>query len=162
MQQLWECDVLLVNAILVWLGFCWRTWSKCYRPRSPPGIWPVRRVGVCEDPCWERLWLCTIYSQVVFMFTYSFLVRKLSIWQIPFWSTGKTHFIKNIRSGFLFKVFFFYHFFRACAEEAIQKLHGTVIGQQSVRLSWGRSPANKQVLFIRNHLELDSFHFHLF
>lgn len=33
---------------------------------------------------------------------------------------------------------------RACAEEAIQKLHGTVIGQQSVRLSWGRSPANKQ------------------
>jgi hypothetical protein len=49
---------------------------------------------------------------------------------------------------------FFYHFFRACAEEAIQKLHGTVIGQQSVRLSWGRSPANKQVLLIRNHLEL--------
>lgn len=33
---------------------------------------------------------------------------------------------------------------RSCAEEAIQKLHGTVIGQQAVRLSWGRSPANKQ------------------
>ena len=34
---------------------------------------------------------------------------------------------------------------RAAAEEAIQKLHGTSIGQQTVRLSWGRSPANKQV-----------------
>lgn len=33
---------------------------------------------------------------------------------------------------------------RSCAEEAIQKLHRTVIGQQSVRLSWGRSPVNKQ------------------
>jgi hypothetical protein len=35
--------------------------------------------------------------------------------------------------------------YRAAAEEAIQKLHGTSIGQQTVRLSWGRSPANKQV-----------------
>eukprot|EP00262_Sarcandra_glabra_P005872 TRINITY_DN17796_c0_g1_i1.p1 TRINITY_DN17796_c0_g1~~TRINITY_DN17796_c0_g1_i1.p1 ORF type:complete len:444 (+),score=86.74 TRINITY_DN17796_c0_g1_i1:97-1428(+) len=33
---------------------------------------------------------------------------------------------------------------RASAEEAIQRLHGTMIGQQIVRLSWGRSPANKQ------------------
>lgn len=33
---------------------------------------------------------------------------------------------------------------RSSAEEALQKLHGTVIGQQSIRLSWGRSPANKQ------------------
>ncbi|MCO5597074.1 hypothetical protein L7F22_051148 [Adiantum nelumboides] len=33
---------------------------------------------------------------------------------------------------------------RASAEDAIQKLHGTIIGQQPVRLSWGRSPANKQ------------------
>ncbi|KAJ6685920.1 TRNA SELENOCYSTEINE 1-ASSOCIATED PROTEIN 1-RELATED-RELATED [Salix purpurea] len=30
------------------------------------------------------------------------------------------------------------------AEEALQKLNGTVIGKQSVRLSWGRNPANKQ------------------
>ncbi|KAM0843403.1 hypothetical protein ACQ4PT_057728 [Festuca glaucescens] len=34
---------------------------------------------------------------------------------------------------------------RASAEEAVQRLHGTLIGQQVVRLSWGRSPANKQV-----------------
>ncbi|CAM6085450.1 unnamed protein product [Calypogeia fissa] len=34
---------------------------------------------------------------------------------------------------------------RACAEEALQRLHGTVIGQQAIRLSWGRSPGNKQV-----------------
>ncbi|XP_042457372.1 polyadenylate-binding protein RBP47B'-like [Zingiber officinale] len=33
---------------------------------------------------------------------------------------------------------------RAYAEEAIQKLHGTMIGQQIVRLSWGKSPASKQ------------------
>lgn len=33
---------------------------------------------------------------------------------------------------------------RASAEEAIQKLQGTVIGQQAVRVSWGRSPATKQ------------------
>ncbi|XP_073139420.1 polyadenylate-binding protein RBP47-like [Henckelia pumila] len=33
---------------------------------------------------------------------------------------------------------------RINAEEAMQKLNGTPIGQQTVRLSWGRSPANKQ------------------
>jgi len=33
---------------------------------------------------------------------------------------------------------------RASAEEALQMLHGTVLGQQAIRLSWGRSPANKQ------------------
>ncbi|OAY79884.1 Polyadenylate-binding protein RBP47B' [Ananas comosus] len=33
---------------------------------------------------------------------------------------------------------------QASAEEAVQRLHGTMIGQQIVRLSWGRSPANKQ------------------
>ncbi|CAA7048040.1 unnamed protein product [Microthlaspi erraticum] len=33
---------------------------------------------------------------------------------------------------------------RPNAEEALEKLNGTVIGKQTVRLSWGRSPANKQ------------------
>uniref|UniRef100_A0A2N9HT30 RRM domain-containing protein n=1 Tax=Fagus sylvatica TaxID=28930 RepID=A0A2N9HT30_FAGSY len=33
---------------------------------------------------------------------------------------------------------------RNSAEEALQKLNGTVIGKQTVRLSWGRNPANKQ------------------
>ncbi|KAG2536881.1 hypothetical protein PVAP13_9NG230100 [Panicum virgatum] len=33
---------------------------------------------------------------------------------------------------------------RASAEEAIRVLNGTQLGGQSVRLSWGRSPANKQ------------------
>lgn len=28
----------------------------------------------------------------------------------------------------------------------MQKLNGTVIGKQTVRLSWGRNPANKQVV----------------
>ncbi|KAK7319842.1 hypothetical protein RJT34_04570 [Clitoria ternatea] len=32
---------------------------------------------------------------------------------------------------------------RKNAEEAIQELNGTVIGKQTVRLSWGRSPGNK-------------------
>ncbi|XAR64069.1 hypothetical protein NMG60_11024273 [Bertholletia excelsa] len=31
------------------------------------------------------------------------------------------------------------------AEEALQKLNGTTIGNQTVRLSWGRNPANKQL-----------------
>ncbi|XP_030944667.1 polyadenylate-binding protein RBP47C-like [Quercus lobata] len=34
--------------------------------------------------------------------------------------------------------------YRNNAEEALQKLNGTVIGKQTVRLSWGRNPANKQ------------------
>ncbi|CAI0465260.1 unnamed protein product [Linum tenue] len=33
---------------------------------------------------------------------------------------------------------------RSNAEEALQKLNGTIIGKQTVRLSWGRNPANKQ------------------
>ncbi|XP_010540323.1 PREDICTED: polyadenylate-binding protein RBP47B [Tarenaya hassleriana] len=33
---------------------------------------------------------------------------------------------------------------RKNAEEAIQKLNGTVIGKNTVRLSWGRNPGNKQ------------------
>lgn len=33
---------------------------------------------------------------------------------------------------------------RASAEEAIQRMQGTVIGQQVVRISWGRSPSSKQ------------------
>ncbi|WJX15867.1 Polyadenylate-binding protein rbp47c' [Trifolium repens] len=33
------------------------------------------------------------------------------------------------------------------AEEALQKLNGTMIGKQTVRLSWGRNPANKQLRF---------------
>uniref|UniRef100_A0A7N0SZR6 RRM domain-containing protein n=1 Tax=Kalanchoe fedtschenkoi TaxID=63787 RepID=A0A7N0SZR6_KALFE len=34
---------------------------------------------------------------------------------------------------------------RSNAEDAIQGLNGTVIGKQTVRLAWGRTPANKQV-----------------
>lgn len=33
---------------------------------------------------------------------------------------------------------------RSCAEEALRMLNGTLLGGQSIRLSWGRSPANKQ------------------
>ncbi|CAA3009348.1 polyadenylate-binding RBP45-like isoform X1 [Olea europaea subsp. europaea] len=34
---------------------------------------------------------------------------------------------------------------RNCAEEALRLLNGTQLGGQSIRLSWGRSPSNKQV-----------------
>lgn len=34
---------------------------------------------------------------------------------------------------------------RKNAEEALEALNGTVIGKQTVRLSWGRSPGNKHV-----------------
>ncbi|XP_061347860.1 polyadenylate-binding protein RBP45-like isoform X2 [Gastrolobium bilobum] len=33
---------------------------------------------------------------------------------------------------------------RNCAEEALRILNGTLLGGQNVRLSWGRSPSNKQ------------------
>ncbi|CAE6174543.1 unnamed protein product [Arabidopsis arenosa] len=33
---------------------------------------------------------------------------------------------------------------RACAEQALSLLNGTQLGGQSIRLSWGRSPSNKQ------------------
>ncbi|KAL5972662.1 Polyadenylate-binding protein rbp45 [Asimina triloba] len=33
---------------------------------------------------------------------------------------------------------------RACAEEALLMLNGTQLGGQNIRLSWGRSPSNKQ------------------
>ncbi|KAE9609557.1 putative RNA recognition motif domain-containing protein [Lupinus albus] len=33
---------------------------------------------------------------------------------------------------------------RSCAEGALQALNGTLLGGQNVRLSWGRSPSNKQ------------------
>lgn len=35
---------------------------------------------------------------------------------------------------------------RKDAENAMQMLNGTVIGKQTVRLSWGRSQGNKQVI----------------
>lgn len=38
--------------------------------------------------------------------------------------------------------------YRNSAEDAIQRLTGVVIGSQKVRLSWGRSPGNKQVNFL--------------
>jgi hypothetical protein len=34
--------------------------------------------------------------------------------------------------------------FRASADEALVLLQGTLIGGQNVRLSWGRSPSNRQ------------------
>uniref|UniRef100_A0A7N2M7P1 RRM domain-containing protein n=2 Tax=Quercus TaxID=3511 RepID=A0A7N2M7P1_QUELO len=33
---------------------------------------------------------------------------------------------------------------RACAEQALALMNGTQLGGQSIRLSWGRSPSNKQ------------------
>jgi hypothetical protein len=35
---------------------------------------------------------------------------------------------------------------RKNAEDALQGLNGSTIGKQTVRLSWGRNPANKQVM----------------
>jgi len=43
---------------------------------------------------------------------------------------------------------------RKSAEDAIESLNGTVIGKNTVRLSWGRSP-NKQVKF---HFGVDAFY----
>lgn len=49
-------------------------------------------------------------------------------------------------SELLFYVFMYsMMLFRACAEEALLMLQGTQLGGQNIRLSWGRSPTNKQV-----------------
>lgn len=41
-----------------------------------------------------------------------------------------------------------YSLYRPSAEEAIQRMQGAVVGQQIVRVSWGRSPTAKQVKII--------------
>jgi len=43
---------------------------------------------------------------------------------------------------------------RKNAEDALQSLNGTTIGKQTVRLSWGRTPANKQVRFFKHKIDL--------
>jgi RNA recognition motif-containing protein len=40
---------------------------------------------------------------------------------------------------------------RSCAEEALRVLNGTQLGGQNIRLSWGRSPSNKQPQAEANH-----------
>lgn len=42
---------------------------------------------------------------------------------------------------------------RSSAEEALRMLNGSTLGGQSIRLSWGRSPSNKQVhlIWLMNH-----------
>ena len=50
------------------------------------------------------------------------------------------------------------YFCRSCAEEALQKIHGTVIGLQTVRLSWGRSPVKTQVSVVASFIDLRLLH----
>ena len=45
----------------------------------------------------------------------------------------------------IFFLFYLRLYFRACAEQALALMNGTQLGGQSIRLSWGRSPSNKQV-----------------
>ncbi|KAK1423843.1 hypothetical protein QVD17_19152 [Tagetes erecta] len=40
---------------------------------------------------------------------------------------------------------------RSSAEDAIQNMHGTVIGKQTVRISWGKNPAGRQRMDSRNY-----------
>jgi len=56
-------------------------------------------------------------------------------------------------------VFYYNDHSRNNAEEALQKLNGTTIGKQMVRLSWGRNPANKQVISVKTCWEICS-HYH--
>ena len=57
-------------------------------------------------------------------------------------STFPTFGVRSLMSS----VFCFLYYFRSCAEEALRILNGTQIGGQNIRLSWGRSPSNKQVV----------------
>lgn len=53
-------------------------------------------------------------------------------------------------------VVYWFHFcpYRASAEEAIQRMQGMMIGQQVVRISWGRSPTAKQVIALLDDLSI--------
>nr|GMC47463.1 polyadenylate-binding protein RBP45 [Ipomoea batatas] len=51
---------------------------------------------------------------------------------------------------------------RASAEQALSSLQGTQLGEQNIRLSWGRSPSNKQVNSCHVFSELFLFCFVLF
>jgi len=44
---------------------------------------------------------------------------------------------------------------RSCAEEALRMLNGTQLGGQNIRLSWGRSPSNKQGISVGGHPQAD-------
>eukprot|EP01018_Ginkgo_biloba_P008013 Gb_19028 [translate_table: standard] len=44
---------------------------------------------------------------------------------------------------------------RACVEEALVMLNGTILGQQSIQFSWGRSPAHKQSARWAQHQKAD-------
>lgn len=45
-------------------------------------------------------------------------------------------------------LFFLSSICRTSAEVSIEQLNGTAIGKQTVRLSWGRNPGNKQVVSV--------------
>ncbi len=116
---------------LLFADICWRAGSCCGWWGTESCIWAVWRTCLCQNSCWQRVWLCPVYSQVAIASNLyvTFLCSGLGYFE---------HFcgsvICAINLGFC----------RASAEEALQRLHGTVIGSQSVRLSWGRSPTNKQ------------------
>ena len=57
-------------------------------------------------------------------------------------------FTDRVKKGECITIFSCLLLSRNNAEEALQKLNGTVIGKQTVRLSWGRNPANKQVVLL--------------
>lgn len=68
----------------------------------------------------------------------------MKIWTEPT-KPVDAYYILNVSSK---KDFLLFGFDRKIADDAIQRLNGTVIGKNTVRLSWGRSP-NKQVNILR-------------
>ncbi len=118
---------------LLFADICWRARSCCGWWGTESCIWAVWRTCLCQNSCWQRVWLCPVYSQVA-------IASRIHLY-VTFLCSGLGYFqhfcgsvICAVNLGFC----------RASAEEALQRLHGTVIGSQSVRLSWGRSPTSKQ------------------
>lgn len=58
------------------------------------------------------------------------------------------HIVEKLFTHLTLAVFALVFYIRSCAEEALRNLNGTQLGGQNIRLSWGRSPSNKEVLFV--------------
>jgi hypothetical protein len=46
------------------VDICGRFGSQCNRWRVEVCIWAVWRIGLCQNTCWQRLWVCPVYPQV--------------------------------------------------------------------------------------------------
>lgn len=126
--------------VLVLIYLCWK---KNYLGFWKPASFFLR-VPFLLLCCCESLWKCLITFRAAFIYIFFFF------WNCCFSWSSIINFLKKIlfcsESPSRPSILYLFLCTRSSAEEAIQRLNGTVIGKQTVRLSWGRTPVNKQVI----------------